>query len=86
MPSSCSIPPGRVGCVDLECHDTGVPRQEAAPNLTVRSERLIALLGFLLVTLIIASLWLFATHSPEPNGAAPKAAAPHAKPAVREKT
>jgi hypothetical protein len=56
------------------------------PSLTVRSERLIALLGFLLVMLIIASLWLFATHNPEPNGVTPKAAAPHAKPAVRQKT
>ena len=86
MPASCSIPPGRVGCVELECHDIGVPRQEAIPDLTVRSERLVALLGFLLATLLIASLWLFATHNPEPKRPPPKAATAHANPAVREKT
>ena len=70
----------------LECHGIGVPRQEALSNLTVRSERLVALLGFLLATLLIASLWLFATHNPEPKRTAPKAANPHATQAVREKT
>jgi hypothetical protein len=48
------------------------------------SERLVALLGFLFATLLIASLWLFTTYNPEPERSARKSGTAHAKALARE--